>query len=433
MKIALIGAGSYVFGPSILSQALREWKLNDIELALMDVDEGLVTAVADVGQRIASEQGLTNSRVTAHTTRETALTDADFVICSASPQMQRRFRIDKEIIAQHYPEHVVSEFGGLSGLLYSLRQIAFFEPLCADIRQFCPNAYLFNVANPLPRVMQAAHLLGVKAVGLCSFALVAHDMVSQLLFGESDRFPFQKTRDRLKITTAGLNHHAFVLELRDKATGADLLPQLRQVVCKQGKTGGNPRAERLLCETGYLLAPTDDHTRDFFAPAPGDIVPHTADTWHGSETQRADRLQDLHDYAAGHGGDAGIFRVVAWERPIDIIASLRLGHTACFDAMNLPNTGQIPELPMGIYVETPAEVSEAGIVPTVFSLPQATIPYCLETAHITDTIVHAALERDRKLLDKVVVLDPTIVDKAAGERTLTALLAAHADMLPLYQ
>jgi alpha-galactosidase len=433
VKIAVVGAGSFVFGPSILSQVLREQKLNDVELALMDVDGELVEAVAAVGRRIAADEGLTGTRVTVHTMRETALDGADFIVCSASPQMQRRFRMDQQIIAEQYPEHLLSEFGGLAGISYSIRQIAFFEPFCADISRLCPNAYLLNVSNPLPRVMQAANQMGIRAVGFCSVAVVAYDMVSRLLFGEGDHFPYTKAKERITLTTAGLNHHAFVIELQDVNTGQDLLPALREAVCTLGRTIGQPRSERLLCESGYMLVPTDDHTRDFFAPVPGDLVPHHLETWHGSPTQRASRIQALRDFATGTGPDTEIFSVIAWERPGDFIAALRFGRPVRFEGLNLPNTGQIPELPAGIYVETPVAVSaESGVIPIPCFLPGSTVPYCQRSAQVTNTIVQAALKHSRSLLDEAVELDPTIQDKAAGLRTLSALLTAHADVLPAY-
>ena len=57
MKIVLIGAGSFVFGPSVLSQLIIENDLGAFDLALVDVDQEIGVAMTAAGTRIASPQG----------------------------------------------------------------------------------------------------------------------------------------------------------------------------------------------------------------------------------------------------------------------------------------------------------------------------------------------------------------------------------------
>jgi alpha-galactosidase len=433
VKIAAVGAGSYVFGPSVLSQALLEHGLDGVELTLMDVDGEAVEALAGVGRRMARERGLAGTRVTGTTDREAALDGADFVICSASPQMRSRHAKDLEIVAEFAPGHRVSEFGGVAGISYSLRQIAFIEGLADDMRRLCPRAWLLDVANPLPRVCQAASERGVKTVGFCVVSVVAHGMVWRLLNPDKGdiRYPFTEAVEAYEIASAGLNHHAFVVRLRDRATGEDLLPRLHQAAL-DGATCGNPRAEKLLRETGYLLTPTDEHTLDFFTPEPGEVAHAMAQPWHGSDTQRAERIALLHAIARGEAAWDPILEKPAWERPLDLIAGLTGGKPARFTALNLVNDGQIPELPRGVFVETPATASAEGIVPERVSLPEPVVPYCARTVAVTDAIVRAALTRSRATLDEAVELDPTVTDKDAGRRAVAAVLEAHADLLPVY-
>src|SRR5690348_2670426 len=49
-KTVLIGAGSFVFGPSMLSQTLLEHRLDDLHLALVDVDGEVAELMAGVGR-----------------------------------------------------------------------------------------------------------------------------------------------------------------------------------------------------------------------------------------------------------------------------------------------------------------------------------------------------------------------------------------------
>jgi len=431
MKIAVVGAGSYVFGPSVLAQTFLDQGLDGIELALMDVDAEAVEGMAGVGRRMARERGLGAVQVTAHTERWPALEGADFVICCASPQMQRRHAMDREIIARFAPGHGISEFGGVAGISYSLRQIAFIEGLAKDMTRLCPKAWLLTVSNPLPRVVDAAQRCGVTTVGFCSVAQVAYGMLWKLLTGETIGYPFRKARDAFEAVTAGLNHHAFVVSLRDRRTGEDLLPAVRAAVAS-GATCGNPRAERMVRETGYLLTPTDEHTRDFFEPRPDDVPVTEEGTWHGNPEQRAERMAYLRAVAAGEASWDALLAKPSWERPLDLIAALRFGRPAMFEALNLTIGHTVlgrSEVPV---VEAPAYANGAGLMPQDVAIPDAVMPYIQRTAMVTELIVAAALERSRDLLFEAADLDPTIVDKAAGRRALAACLQAHADLLPAY-
>ena len=114
IKIAIVGAASYVFGPSMIKQALVEHRLNDVELALMDPHREGVNLMGHFARRVASDLGLT-ARITTHTEADTALQGADFVICSAAREMARRFGMDCAIIDRHMPDHWATEFGGIAG------------------------------------------------------------------------------------------------------------------------------------------------------------------------------------------------------------------------------------------------------------------------------------------------------------------------------
>lgn len=292
LKIAVIGAASFVFGPSVLAQLFAEMRLNDVAVTLMDVDTEALEKMAGVGRRLIQDNGIEAATVTATTDRETAPDGAHFVICCAAPQMQRRFAQDRAIIERFAPEHGITEFGGLSGIAYSLRQIAFILGVTDDMRRLCPDALLLDVSNPLPRLAQAAEENGIRTVGFCTVAISAYSLLWQILEGESLRYPFTRARDRWQITTAGVNHLTFMVRFEDKTTGEDLYPMLRRRLA-EGATGGNPRAERLCRETGFLLVPADEHTHDFFTPRLGEIPEKGHEPWYGKNCSLFKRILPL--------------------------------------------------------------------------------------------------------------------------------------------
>jgi alpha-galactosidase/6-phospho-beta-glucosidase family protein len=429
LKIAVIGAGSYTFGPSVLNQAILENRLSGVELALVDVDRETLELMAGVGRRMARETGV-DVTITTHTERPSAFEGAEFVICSAAREMQRRFTMDYEIIQQYMPGHQITEFGGIAGISNSLRQIELISQICADMKRHCPDAWLLNVANPLPRICQAAYEEDIRTVGFCSVGMVAYHYLSQLFYGQGATYPFDEPRKRWSMTTAGLNHFTWILELRDQETGEDLLPELRERI-EQGATSGNPQVEAVFRETGYFLAPGDDHVRDFLPPHPSyEPVTHL---WHGTVEERKTRLQRLKAIGEGKIGWDDLFTNPSWERPLDFIAAYKYGKPTYFPALNLINAGQISDLPREVFVETPVTVEDGLMKPKVINLPDSVLQTTQHTALVTETIVRAGLTRSRQLVHHAVELDPTIVDKAAGIQAIDACLNAHADLLPTFR
>ncbi len=428
LKIAVIGAGSFVFGPSMLQQAILEHQLHGVELALVDVDAEMVELMAGVGRHMARQADV-QVHISAHTSHTEALDGADFVICSVARQGFKRYEMDYQIVQQYMPGHEITEFGGIAGISNSLRQIAMILELTAEMQRYCPQAWLFDIANPLPRVCQAAHEQGIKTVGFCSVSQLAYAMAWQILYGEGLHYPFIQARERWHITTAGLNHFAWLVNFIEKGTHTDVLPRLRQALA-EGHTSGNPVSEALARETGYLLVPVDDHTRDFLRPG---IPVATIPPFHGTRDERQQRVALLQRIAQGQEGYTYLLNNPSWERPIDVIAALAFDKPIAIHSLNMINEGQIPNLSRSVFVETPCLVTKEGIIPQTVLLPETVLPLCQRTALVTDTIVQAALQHSRALVHRAVELDPTVLDTAAGLRAIDACLEAHADMLPYYQ
>ena len=55
LKIAVIGAGSFVFGPSIVLQTIVEHRLQNVELALVDVDADIIRSFSNTFQDTKSQ------------------------------------------------------------------------------------------------------------------------------------------------------------------------------------------------------------------------------------------------------------------------------------------------------------------------------------------------------------------------------------------
>jgi alpha-galactosidase/6-phospho-beta-glucosidase family protein len=216
------------------------------------------------------------------------------------------------------------------------------------------------------------------------------------------------------------------LELRDRKTGADAMPELSRRTDRLP-----PLTARLFRETGFMLMPGDGHIRDFLEPVAE--TPRDEHFAHGSGDERQARLEMLKAVAENRAPYEPLFEHESWEKPVDMVAARSGNGTASFEALNLPNTGQLPGIPDGVYVETSATADTSGVKTETIRLPEKPLALCQRTARVTTLIAHATRERSLKRLREAVEADPVIVDKSAGWRALQGCLEAHADVLPKMQ
>ena len=71
-------------------------------------------------------------------------------------------------------------------------------------------------------------------------------------------------------------------------------------------------------------------------------------------------------------------------------------------------------------------------VATRWRLPEPVVRLNRPQAEINDLIVQGALTSQMARLDEALELDPTVLDKAAGQQALRACIAAHPDVMPVF-
>src|SRR5262249_11848500 len=102
--------------------------------------------------------------------------------------------------------------------------------------------------------------------------------------------------------------------------------------------------------------------------------------------------------------------------------------------VNLPNTGQIDNLPRGAVVETLAEITSAGAQPlTVAALPNGVLSTLQPHVVNQELIAQAALEGDRGLALQAMANDPLVPSLPIARALLDELLEAHAGFLPQFR
>jgi len=120
------------------------------------------------------------------------------------------------------------------------------------------------------------------------------------------------------------------------------------------------------------------------------------------------------------------------EQVVEIIESIRAGKGRVYSA-NLPNRGQIPNLPADAIVECPAVAAAGGMKPIQQRPLSSGIAGTLATRlQWVEKIVEAALERNRRRFVQALLLDGAAESVAIAERLASDLLAAQSAHLQAF-
>jgi alpha-galactosidase len=99
-KIAIIGAGSYVFGRRLVTDFLSYEELRNSTIALMDPDPSGLELTSAIASKIV-EQYHFPAKIESTTNRREALEDADYVVISFRVGGREATRLDLEIPAKY--------------------------------------------------------------------------------------------------------------------------------------------------------------------------------------------------------------------------------------------------------------------------------------------------------------------------------------------
>ncbi len=408
-RIAIIGAGGYVFPLTMIRDVCAFTELRDSTFALMDIDATRLDRTAETARKLVDEFNLP-AAIESTTNRREALRGADFVILTFQVGGLDAYRLDVEIPRGYGVDQPVGDTLGPGGIFRGLRTIEVLKGLCADVREFCPHALVLNYANPMAINTWAAYELEVDVVGLC------HSVqgTSRLLARELD-VPIEECTYR----AAGLNHQAWFIQFQHN--GHDLIPVIRrQMVARHVKggaegeesdelSGGGPERVRseLARLTGYFQTESSHHASEYvpwFRKDADTVLEYLPERWdyfeicvnhdedgHGEWFLERAREQGLE---AGHEYGAYIIHAATTGRPRVIHGSVR-------------NDGLITNLPEGCAVEVPCLVDGNGLQPTVIgNLPPACAAVNRACVNVQDLAVRGGLAGDRELVHAAVAMDP---------------------------
>jgi len=241
----------------------------------------------------------------------------------------------------------------------------------------------------------------------------------------------------LKLTVGGINHFSWVTSAY--ADGRDLFPglldyarnyQLPDISYDDMDPVGDLYAVKLglLETTGCLGVAGDRHIVEFW---PGFISPESQHGWsYGVKRTTPDVFERWYREAGEEAqamvdGKEDIPADLSGEIVWEIVDSMEHDRGKQF-FVNLPNRGQISNLPLDAVVETYAVADAQGLTPVVFGdLPASVAPITRLHANIQEMVVEAALTGNRDLALQAFLLDPMIRDVRAGRLMFDELCRAQ--------
>jgi len=399
-KIVIIGAGSG-FGGRLSVDIMSREALRDSEICLCDIHAGRLQQVADYVRRTAQHHQLP-TRVRSSLDRRELLRDADFVITSVAvggaAYAGSPAREEVEIPRKYGIEQSVADTVGVGGVFRFLRTGPVQHQFYRDMEELCPDAYVLNHTNPMA-MLTWLHTVDstVRNVGLCHSVQGTTAKLARLAGVEGDGFSHQ---------VAGINHQAWVLELREGKR--DLYPGIRAAMEDPEVVAGDTVRFEMMKQFGYFVTESTRHNSEYLPYFRR--TPELMERFGLEAREVAEKPQRVREWMKDTGVDDD-------DGPIGELRSSQEFTTGIMEAMltnvpyrfngNVMNHGLIDNLPAGCCVEVPCMVDAHGVHPChVGALPPQLAALNRTNVAVQELAVRAVLDRDREAAFHACALDP---------------------------
>lgn len=437
-RIAFVGGGSYQWGPKIIQDVALNEELRGGTLVLHDVNGEALQDMYEWGTR-ALDVAKADLQLEKTQRLEEALSGANFVVLSISTGGLDATALDLEIPARYGVVQSVGDTVGPGGLFRGLRNIPVVVEIARSMEEYCPHAVLLNLTNPLTVLTRAVtKATSIKAIGLCHELFSTLGMLSKM---------FHAPEEGINVRVAGVNHFIWVTGV--SVHGRDVTGEAfrrisggeaREISLSDDADDTDPftntwgfRTE--LCRLyGYLPAAGDRHVCEFLPGyLPDEKERERLDLRVTAVDVRRERLAaDRESVRLMVRGEEPIPTGRSREEISDIMAAMWTGVDSV-NIVNLPNAGQVRDVPLGAVVETYGVLNGSGASGIVFGeLPPPVAALVHPHVFNQEAIVQAGLTGDKNLAFRAFLNDP-LVDRGPDARTLfEEMFEAQREYLPQF-
>lgn len=406
IQIAYIGGGSRGWAWTLMNDLKKARDISGSVL-LYDIDYPAAQTNELIGNKIDGESWTYR----AVNNISEALTGADFVIISILPGTFDEMAVDVHAPEKYGIWQSVGDTAGPGGFIRALRTVPMMRQIASSIRQYCPTATVINYTNPMAVCIGALYreFPEIKAYGCCHEAFGTQKLLSHALL---EMEGIEISRQEVSVNVVGVNHFTWFTSA--KYRNMDLFEVYERFIERFYVTGynreglgnwmnnsfrNNARVRMdLFRRFGYIGAAGDRHLAEFMDPEDYLKDPETVRSWMFGLTSvqwRKDDLEKrlLRSKRLSSGEEIYELRNTGEEGALQIRALL--GLDTMVTNINLPNRGQIANLPAGAIVETNAVFRNDGFKPVFAgSVPESIYPLIRRAAQENETMLDAAFSLD---------------------------------------
>ena len=405
-KIVFLGASSASFGLSMFRDLFSTHDLAGSTLVLVGRNAERLARTERLAKLLNEKSGA-GLKIESTIDWRAALNGAEFVVHSTAIDRNRLWRLDFEVPRKFGIRHTLGENGGPGCLFFTLRTLPVVFDFVREMERRCPQALFINFSNPESRIVLAlGQYSKIRCVGLCHGIFLARGHVATIL---------GLPEDRVEVWGAGLNHFECLMQIRDRESGADLYPLLREKE-KSRDPSVEPLTRDLFRSFGYWLGCGDGHLGEYLAFGWEAGEGGYNFDWDESERVKLDRLID--DVLSGRAEIPDWWSIPSGERAVAIITSVLHDRKQLIESGVVFNQQVIPNLPARAAVEVPVVADMTGIHPiSLGSLPDAVAKLMHVQVNLQQLAVEAAVNASKELALQALLIDP-VVNSATAARGL---------------
>lgn len=436
IKIAYIGGGSRGWAWGLMSDLASCADISG-NVDLYDIDFEAAQNNEIIGNKYKELENAKSSwNYRAVKNLKEALTGADFVILSILPGTFDEMDSDVHTPEKYGIYQSVGDTSGPGGIVRAMRTVPMYEEFAENIKQYAPDAWVINYTNPMTLCVRTLYRVfpQIKAFGCCHEVFGTQKVLIQALKSVCDIDV--KDRNEIKVTPVAVNHFTWFTKAQYK--NIDLFPVYKKFADLYSKDGYTENLDNnwmndsfactqkvkldLFNRYGYIAAAGDRHLAEFCKGKWYLKDPETVKEWGFGLTTVDWRKNDLKERLAKSR------RIVSGEELPEIkntgeegVNQIRalLGLTDLVTNVNIPNVGQIANLPIGAVVETNAVFRADAVTPVMSGeIPKSIYSLVSGICAEQEALNEAIANRDIEAIFAVFVNDPLVTCSSEDARKL---------------
>ena len=433
-KIVIAGAGAYHFAPAILEDLFVRFRI-PCEVWFVEADLDMAELTARGAQALARGFG-TEARFYYTTQLKKAVFGSDAIIVCADFLDEAAWNSDYEMLDEVGLGKQVRLYGGLGGLMQTLRVGEFMAKLAEEMRDSCDDARLILCDSGFGG-MQGGRMADAMSTfyGIPTLALSGSSEMTR----EKLSLYLEIPKESLQVVTAGLSAFQWVTELTDLRSGESLIPRCMKEMQEDSR-------EELAAQyiDFYDAIPAGQHCMQYELLADTPLSPRRTVIYSGVGAgdyelrKRNLALLTVHGPLSPKGSAAwgqirnsGLTSV----RPVEILNALwNPEKTARVPNLGMPCDGAVGGVPAGRFVEGPAVIEKGQVRGIGTQLPVELEDLCAQISLCNRLYAEAAVSGNRDALREGLEIDPALtgIDLLYAEDVLERMMEKQKEALPRF-